>query len=138
MRIRVNRGTSVLRSARPEASLKSVVKPAPAPGCCTRKYIPDPARNFPLRLSVGPAPVAGARGNVTGIAFEQVHGEGVAYAARNDQVLYVSSGGAVTPGRSDTQLASPQRETSVATGVLFACCITLVTPVALVLSRPRV
>src|SRR5207249_1922260 len=68
MRMTFNRGTIAVRSARPNPSLNRTVNPAVPAACWTRKYVPDPARNMPLRFTPFPAPTPGTSGRVAGSA----------------------------------------------------------------------
>src|SRR6266540_1306163 len=101
IRITFNLGTTDDRSAVPELLVNSSVKPAAPAPCWARKYVPDPARNTPLRFTALPWPEPGDSGKTAGSAvvhFWLKRG----YAERNAHVLYRSSGGAVKPGRSET------------------------------------
>src|SRR5439155_1728164 len=53
---------------RPARSARAPDPPAVPAACWTRKYVPDPARNMPLRFTPFPAPTPGTSGRVAGSA----------------------------------------------------------------------
>src|SRR2546430_3578043 len=80
-----------------------------------RGYARDPACSVPLTFTALPALVVGTSGNGRGKSKASC-ALSDANVRRKCHDLYVSSGGAMKPGRSDTQLASAQRVTAASNG----------------------